>query len=122
MLSDRSISLERRGEGFVLVKTDQDQNRHELELSEADVLFLPRILQEAIGKISAAKNHSSEAYAVPAVKVCGAQLNITADRKAILLSLVDAFSNEATFALPRDIAQPLGTRFSARASELEPSD
>jgi hypothetical protein len=118
----KTLSLEHRAKGFVLIKTDKNDEAQEINLDEADILFLPRILQETIAKISVTKSQSSGSiYAKPAIQVCGAQLNVTTDGKSILLSFVDAFSNEATFVLPHDIALPLGERLFARASELKAS-
>ncbi len=46
-----SISFERRDEGFALVRVDEKGKRSDLILSESNVLFLPRIIQETMHKI-----------------------------------------------------------------------
>jgi hypothetical protein len=121
--SAESLSFERRGEDFVLVRIDERGKRSEIILSESNLLFLPRIVQETIHKILAERSSktmkergASPIVAVPVVRV---QLNTDIHRSEILLTMYDRFGNESGFALPFEVAQPLSSRLPARVAEIE---
>ena len=76
----KSLSLERRDDGFALIRRGKGGDLQEMLLDEADILFLPKVLQQSLAEIySRESNPGSKAYPKAAVEVSGAQLNVTTD-------------------------------------------
>ena len=75
--SQESLSFERREHGFALVRIDETGKRSEINLSESNILLLPRIIQEAVHKILAVRagQQAYDVSAVVAVPVLAVQLN-----------------------------------------------
>ena len=120
--SAESLSLERREEGFALVRIDRSGNRAELVLSESNVLLLPKLFQETIHKILAGRSSQAmKAHGVSpiaAVPVARIQLNTDVHRSEILLTIFDKFGNGSGFAIPFDIAQAFSARLPPRVTEI----
>lgn len=118
-----SLSFERRGEAFALVRVDKSGKRSEMILSASNVLFLPRIIQDVIHRImsSRASRVLTDRGALPivAVPVVEVQLNTDIHKSEILLTMCDGFGNRSSFALPFEVAKPLGARLPARVDEIE---
>jgi hypothetical protein len=114
------LSIEPRGAGYVLVRTDSEGRRTELALSEANVVFLARIAPQTARRIVASKMRAGgDVAAMLAAPVKDFQLNSDLHSELVLLRLRDEFEAEFDFSFTPPGARKFGERLIAWAGKTE---
>jgi len=117
---DELLWIEPRGKDFTIVRATGDGRKRELDLPEAGLIFLARMLPQALEAIHARRRTPQldasgivPIHAVPAVEV---GLNTDVATGKMLITFVDGLGNTAGFALERDLSRQLGEGLLARVT------
>jgi hypothetical protein len=118
----RALSIERRSAEFALVRVDENGVRSEFALSGADLVFLPRVLGDALKGLAVSRvsddSHAQGIVGIAAVLVTEVELNVDVFGSVILLTLKDEFGNKSGFAVPCAVAKPLSLALVRRVEEV----
>ena len=115
-----SISLEPKGQDFVLTRTDADGNQESIMLAENDVLTLAQSAQRLKDHILERRTPKGSGVATGILTaVSRVALNVDIHQTEVLLTLFDRHGAQAAFSLPLAVAKPLSERLPVRVLEIE---
>lgn len=118
--NQETLSIEERGDEFALVRVAPDGRRAELALTEANIMFLPRLVPRFLRELLARRYPGGSRPAPPpAFPVQGIYVNTDQRSTEIVMTVYDRFGGEGYFTLDGNLARDLAHRLLARADEVK---
>ena len=121
--TSESLSLERNENEYVLAGENQSGLRTEIILTEANVLFLRKLLLREIPKIAARRSsqtmNAQGVLPTIAFPVSSVRLAPDLHQEDALMTTIDQCGDEITFALPLAILRSLRDHLPSLVAEME---
>ena len=112
-----TAGIEPRGDKFVIYLTDNGI-RHELEITEEDILIFSRLIPSFLRRIVARWNLEDGIVAAAAIPVTAASVNDDLHGTEVILAIQDVAGGDFEFWLSADQARKLGAALLERADKI----
>lgn len=119
-----SISIDETDSAFLLVRVDVEGNETTLEISEANIFGLTRLMPDVCRKLLLSRQtdnmKASDISPVLVAPVSKYSISVGIHQDSLILGFLDEFGNVQKYSLPAAVAIDLGNVLPAHLAKLKP--